>query len=272
MTGTAPLLTRDLAGREAAPAGDALETDRAGFVACWSAKGGAGTSVVAAALAVRAARAPSAAVLVGTSGDAPAVLGLREPDGPGLADWMRSGGTGFPGHVEAAPGLRLIHRGGGPLEADAVDDLAGLLARDPRSVVVDCGTAPDGARAALVERAGRSLLVTRPCYLGLRRAVSSSLPRPTGVVVVREPERALSAKDIEQALDIPVVAEVPYDPAVARVVDAGLLAARMPRVLDAALAAVDGLGAPSGVGRSTSASPWRAPTADGLDPPEASAW
>jgi hypothetical protein len=34
---------------------------------------------------------------------------------------------------------------------------------------------------------------------------------------------------VEHALDAPVVAEVPYDPSVARAVDSGMLAGRLPR-------------------------------------------
>jgi anion-transporting ArsA/GET3 family ATPase len=46
-------------------------------VACWSAKGGAGTTVVAAALARRfAAEQPRGALLVDTAGDSLAALGM----------------------------------------------------------------------------------------------------------------------------------------------------------------------------------------------------
>ena len=55
--------------------------------------------------------------------------------------------------------------------------------------------------------------------------------RPDGVVLVAEPGRALRVPDIERTLGVPVVATISHDPAVARAVDAGLLAARLPRVL-----------------------------------------
>jgi hypothetical protein len=80
-------------------------------------------------------------------------------------------------------------------------------------------------------RAHESLLVTRPCFLAVRRAARSPR-RATGVVVVNEPGRTLSADDVGAALRLPVVATVEVDPAVARLVDAGLLTARMPRSLD----------------------------------------
>src|SRR5438445_667973 len=72
-----------------------------------------------------------------------------------------------------------------------------------------------------------SLLVLRPCYLGLRRAVASPL-RPSGVVLVEEDGRAIRRRDVEDALGVPVKAVVAHDRRVARAVDAGLLAARLP--------------------------------------------
>ena len=85
--------------------------------------------------------------------------------------------------------------------------------------------------------ASLSLLVLRPCYLALRRAVDAPL-RPSGVVLVAEPGRALGRRDVEDVLDAPVRAEVPVSPAVARMVDAGLLSRRLPRLLERALAPV----------------------------------
>ena len=82
----------------------------------------------------------------------------------------------------------------------------------------------------LAAGATHSLLVLRPCYLALRRAVSSPL-RPSGVVLVREDGRALSELDIEAVLGVPVTARVRVSHAVARAVDAGLLAAHLPRSL-----------------------------------------
>jgi hypothetical protein len=76
----------------------------------------------------------------------------------------------------------------------------------------------------------QSLLVIRPCFLALRRATQASC-RPSGVILVREPGRALRTRDVEHALGVGVVAEVDVDPAVARAVDAGLLQARLPRPL-----------------------------------------
>ena len=54
---------------------------------CWAAKGGSGTTVVATALALSSTR-PS--LLVDLDGEIPAVLGLPEPDRPGVAEWLAS--------------------------------------------------------------------------------------------------------------------------------------------------------------------------------------
>ena len=62
------------------------------LVACWSAKGGSGTTVVAAALGhVLARSSPDGALLADLGGDLPAVLGLPEATAPGLADWLSAG-------------------------------------------------------------------------------------------------------------------------------------------------------------------------------------
>jgi hypothetical protein len=77
--------------------------------------------------------------------------------------------------------------------------------------------------------------VTRACYLALRHAAAAP-HRPTGVIVVREAGRSLDRHDVERVVGVPVAAEVEVDPAVARSVDAGLLAThRLPRQLDRAL-------------------------------------
>jgi MinD-like ATPase involved in chromosome partitioning or flagellar assembly len=205
------------------------------LVACWSSKGGAGTTVVAAALArLAASREGGGALLVDLAGDAPAVLGLPEPSGPGLAGWLAAEDAPVDAlgrlEVPAAPGLALLPRGDGALAAARAEVLAALLGSDPRFVVADCGTLPEGAAAAVAAAAERGILVTRPCFLALRRAVAAPL-RPTEAILVAEPGRSLTRRDLESALGVPVVAVVEVDPAVARAVDAGLLAARLPRGL-----------------------------------------
>ena len=210
------------------------------LVACWSAKGGSGTTVVAAALALSFARAPGGAVLADLAGDAPCVLGVPEPEGPGLTEWLDAGPS-VPAdalsriEIEAAPGLGLLPRGSSSADAtDRADVLASLLLGDARTVVADCGVGPVGAARSVAAAASVSLLVVRPCYVALRRALAAPL-RPSGVVLVSEPGRALGARDVEDVLGVPVRAEVAVEAAVARAVDAGLLTSRLPRSLERAL-------------------------------------
>jgi len=215
------------------------------LIACWSPKGGSGTTVIACGLAAVLARSrPSAgALLADLSGDVAAVLGVVEPAGPGLAEWLAAG-PDIGSHaltrleVEAGTGLRLLawkrpapDVRPAPGRAEA---LVEVLSADARPVVADCGAATCGAGLALAAGAEVSLLVLRPCYLALRRALAAPV-RPSGVVLVTESGRALGRRDVEDVLGVPVRAEVPIEVAVARAVDAGMLARRVPRALERAL-------------------------------------
>lgn len=209
---------------------------------CWAAKGGSGTTVVAALLALNSSH-PS--LLVDLDGEIPAVLGLPEPDRPGVAEWLASDSS--PDQlsdllIELAPHTWLL-----PWKSSALWSNTPATDHEPTSarwrqlggwmrdwterwgceVTVDAGTGEPPAD--LNDLVDRSLLVTRPCYLALRRAVRCAT-RPSGVIVVTEPGRALSQRDIEHSLGVPVEATVSFDPAVARAVDAGLLAVRLPRI------------------------------------------
>lgn len=209
------------------------------LISCWSTKGGAGTTVVAASLALLLAEAePDGALLVDLAGDVPAALGLTASSGPGIAGWLAAAPS-VPADALARleepvrAGLGVIRRGEGPMPAHGAESLAVLLAADPRPVVVDCGRidGPDaGAGVALAAGAGRSLLVLRPCFLALRRALVAPL-RPSGVVLLVEEGRAITAADVADDLGVPVLARVRVTDTVARAVDAGLLAAHLPRTL-----------------------------------------
>ncbi|MFM8267548.1 MAG: hypothetical protein ACKOA2_05970 [Ilumatobacteraceae bacterium] len=195
---------------------------------CWSVKGGSGTTVVAAALALlKSHRHPT--LLVDVGGDVPAALGLTEPRSPGLSDWLAS--TSADGDalvqlaIEATDSLRVLPLGG-PIQPRP--DWARLRAALPDDAVVDLsGRVPP---PEFVAPGDHSILVVRPCYLALRRVISCG-HTPTGIVVVDEPGRALRAADVARAVGAPVVAEVPFDPALSRAVDAGLLATRLPRTI-----------------------------------------
>lgn len=201
----------------------------------WSVKGGSGTTVVACALAVAAAR-DGDALLVDLAGDAPAVLGIAEPPGPGAWAWL-GGGEASLGQCAARAADRLGLVPAGSAGRTAMPDtrweaLVSAASELAPHVVIDAGTG--SPPEALVELADEALLVVRPCYLALRRA-SVAQRRPTGVVLVAEPGRALARRDVEGVVGARVRWEVPVDPAIARCVDAGLLATRVPRALADAL-------------------------------------
>ena len=200
---------------------------------CWSAKGGSGTTVVAAALALVLSQR-GATTVVDLAGDLPAALGIAEPAGPGVLEWMASPTADAAAlarlGVPVSETLQLLPRGSTPTTAPRWANLANALGHD--NTVIDAGTGIPPAD--LVAAADHTLLVTRPCYLALRLAAASGV-QPSGIVLVGEPGRALTARDIERSVGAPVVAELHYDPAVARAVDAGLLAARLPATLSHAL-------------------------------------
>ena len=206
---------------------------------CWSVKGGSGTTVVAAALAlVLAQRLDVGARLIDLSGDIPSALGMSEPASEGIAEWLSA--TDHPG-ADALNNLMLpvtAHLGVIPrgrniivpsqLNPDRLRDLALAVAQSPMPTVVDAGSGL--ATIPIIEHATRSLLIIRPCYLALRRASLLTTP-PHGVIVITEPGRALGVHDVESVVGAPVLAEIPFDPAIARAVDAGLLAGRVPILL-----------------------------------------
>ncbi|MGI9646051.1 MAG: hypothetical protein ACR2O6_12165 [Ilumatobacteraceae bacterium] len=208
---------------------------------CWAAKGGSGTTVVAATLALRA---PHPSLLVDLDGELPSVLGIAEPDRPGVADWIASAAPAehladltvrLDGTTELLP-LRL---GRDPESTDdsgngddRLTDLIAWLSAWERSndgtVVIDAGTGP---LPSGLHTADRKLLVTRNCYLSVNRAAGFG-PSPTGIVLIKEPGRSLGEHEIEHAVGAPIVAKLHWDTDVGRAVDAGLLAGRIPRSVD----------------------------------------
>ncbi|HEX9682246.1 MAG TPA: hypothetical protein VGA13_04140 [Acidimicrobiales bacterium] len=218
------------------------------LIACWSAKGGVGVTVVVAALAQRLATAslsgpaptaPPPVLAVDLAGDLPAVLGVADHTGPGVADWLAAA-PDAPSDaidrlsVDLGGGLALLPTGAGPLPAGGGEHLAAALASSGRAVVVDCGSSPTGAALAVASAARRSVLVVRLCYLAIRRGFEFPLD-PSEVIVVEEPMRALTCADVERVLGAPVTARIPLHPAVGRAVDAGSLLRRMPHSLSHSL-------------------------------------
>jgi len=211
------------------------------LLSLWSPKGGSGTSVFAAACAIVLA-GDRGARLVDLDGDQAAVLGLALTASSGLGephgvrDWLAAGPEAPADAlgrlaVDAAPGLVLVPPGSTDRTATGEAGAAlGVVLRDVGdAVVVDCGRADDAASRAVVEVSDLSVVVVRPCYLALRRAAGDELvTSASGVVVVEEPGRALGTREVADVLGVPVLASVPVRAAIARVVDAGVLVARLP--------------------------------------------
>lgn len=200
------------------------------FAVCRSPKGGVGTSVVAAALAVRRAAMGHATVLVDLAGDQLALLGLNSGNGLGVGDWLAAGEDapvdGLAGlEIPVVAGLHLVPCGRTP-SPGRLPVLAGVLAAGHRSVVIDAGCSDSVSWAA---GPATEVVVMRPCYLALRRA--GPLPPAARVVLIEEPGRALTASDVSAVLGVPIWRRLAFDPVVARSVDAGVLAQRFPRSL-----------------------------------------
>jgi hypothetical protein len=223
------------------------------LVACWSSKGGSGTTVVACALAIALGGPTPRSLrsngddhpdvrLVDLDGDVPTALGVLAPQGPGVWDWLTSADAPPDAldrlYAEVRGAIRVLHAGrdrNGAPSPGRVDAFVAALAKDAGRTVVDCGVPREGSVAAAVaRRADASLLVLRPCYLALRRALDAPL-RPTGIILVDEPGHDLGRADVEQIVGAPVRAVVPVEPVISRAVDAGLLAGRLPRSLQRAV-------------------------------------
>jgi cellulose biosynthesis protein BcsQ len=223
---------------------------------CWSVKGGSGTTVVAAGLAVLAAKRTTSVLVIDLGLDIGSVLGVAAPltghtpnteTGLGLADWLAADPSVGP---EAL--ARLTMNSDGPSH-QAVSILASGRCALPATfethldqrldqalawadtqfddVFIDAGTANSPLARRCVVVAHRSLLVIRPCYLSLRLAIESTLPAHSAIVVSTD-GRTLDAHDVASVLGVPVDAQVPFDPEIARLVDSGLFGQRVPRSVE----------------------------------------
>ena len=201
----------------------------------WALKGGQGTSTTA-ALAAVGASADRPALLVDLCGDQSSLFRVdrrRE----GIAEWSSGDLTTRAlrhQEVHVTDTLRLLPRGRGPIDPRRTQELLEWLVGSGQveAVIADAGTLdPEGGgeardyqlRRTVAQIAVVSVLVTRPCYLSLRRCELNTVS-PTGVVMVSDGRRALGPADIEQATGAPVLATVPQDLQIALAADGGDIA------------------------------------------------
>ena len=194
-----------------------------------SPKGGNCTTVTASSVALLGAINKQNTLLIDLCGDVPATLGIGEPTRPGINDWLAENNSAdAPSLVllgePVIDGLVVVHRGSKFVEGQPRwNHLAQAVTQLSHNVIIDAGT---GFIPAEIAQAVEMItMVTKPCYLSLRRA--TTLPRPHNVAVVREEGRALTVSDVGNVLGVPVIAEIPHGAAIARAVDAGLLPTRV---------------------------------------------
>ena len=165
------------------------------------ARGGHGTTTIACALAVMsAAQGPTTLAAVDTD-TAAAVLGLPRP---------------------ATTPVAVV----GSLQLDSISGATDATG----TTIVDGGTI---VGAPLAGPGMRIAVLRGPCYLALATLLAHGRDYD-GVVVVEEQDRSLTASDISDVLDVPVLATVHASPAVARSIDAGMLVARTHRLAELA--------------------------------------
>ena len=192
-----------------------------------SAKGGNCTTTTAAAWSLLHAGRGEHVCIVDLCGDQPATLGIAEPVGPGVHDWLGEHSSANVGQwwamaTRVTAELSVIHRGAPHVDgAPRWEDLADVLRAAPCTVVIDAGV---GFVPPVLREIALSVLVTRPCYLALRRATLAA--RPDHVMVIKEEGRALTVRDVEHVLGVTQSTVVPWSSHISRAVDAGLLPSR----------------------------------------------
>ena len=210
-----------------------------------SPKGGSGTSVVTASLAI-VSSSSTPTLLVDLAGDQAAIMGLPEPP-VGINDWT-NGMT----HREfdeiliaCNDNLQLAPFGSSAVEifsTSAWGNLAReLMQRESNGVNIIIDFGQGDLPLAFNKLTDMHFMVTRPCYLSLRRAVNIE-QKFSGVIVVQEHDRVLTTSDVESVMKLKCVAEVPYSSEISRRVDSGLLKSRLPVPLHAALSPLVSLG------------------------------
>jgi len=204
-------------------------------------KGGLGVSVVAASVAALLSRSRPVTV-IDFCGDQPDIFGVGDDlvVGQGVHEWLSADASVSSNalsnlEIEVNESLRILPAGlvrPSHVSAERCAKLVEVVAEN-RTVIADLGVLgsdPVSLRPLVCAAGDQTTMVVRACYLALRRARSCPVV-VDHVVELVEGGRALRTIDIEAVLGQPVTSRLVLDPAIARAVDAGLLAKRLPRPL-----------------------------------------
>jgi len=206
------------------------------IIAVSGTKGGAGCSTFAAALALSSTN--QRATLIDTQGDLPSLLGMTA-NGVGVGELLKTDefDPGIFGNLahKVTDNVGLISRGNIALKDNisklAVARLLEALGSEDGIVIIDVGVPTSRWQRLLCEEElAMHVIVTRSCYLALRRAVHSNVSA-SGVIAFEETGRSLRLCDVSDVLGMSVIASVPVTASIARTIDAGIFATRRPQTL-----------------------------------------
>jgi len=170
------------------------------IVVCRSPKGGSGTTITSAALAMM------------------------------LAAQHRGGGYIVDLTGELAPALGI---------PDPPDKVANQLLSYDAPVVIDVGTGElNESFERIANRTFLVLRPCYLALRKASNKMSHGYLRNDGIIVLEESGRALTPTDISTVLKTPIVSTIKVDPSVSRAVDAGLLSSRIPAALNEGLRAL----------------------------------
>jgi hypothetical protein len=183
----------------------------------YGAKGGVGTTTVAAALALRLS-IDGPTVLIDGRGSAATRFGDDLLAMLGSVPTAARGATPLPFGTQVAPNLFW-----GSWHVDATTE--------PRSIVVDNGCDLGAVALADDDPSTVRLLVTRNDYFSLRRYCAQ--PKDVtalfdGVVLVEQGGGALGPREVADVTGLPILTTIPVEPVIARANDAGVFATRLP--------------------------------------------
>ena len=171
------------------------------------ARGGQGTSTVAAAAALFAATEQRTVLVSDDPAATAALIGIPLPLGGDC--------------IAVTPTLTLTTR-------PELHPAAQVVVIDAGRLNTGLESLPDAAATHVGETA-RYVVLRGPCYVALATIIAAGGPDFDGLIVLTEPGRALSERDATEVLGIPLAATLPIDPAVARAIDAGILTSRLAR-------------------------------------------